>query len=101
MLQRAFGCKREEGDGRRKLGYEELMCFSADIFRVIKSRKRKWLGHVAGIKLKRRDYFSDLGMDLRIIVTWIGFEGTDEVCLAQEWGRWLPVSCAVMSCQVV
>jgi hypothetical protein len=75
ILQRAFGCKREEGEGMRKLGYEELVYFSAYIFRVIRSRKMKWLGHVACVNLKRRDYFGDLGVDLRIVVTWIGFEG--------------------------
>jgi hypothetical protein len=41
MLQRTFGCKREEGEGIIKLGYEELLCFSAYIFRVIRSRKMK------------------------------------------------------------
>ena len=77
MLQGAFGCKREEGDGMRKLGYVELMYFSAYIFRVIRSRKMKWLGHVACVNLNRRDYFSDLGVDLRVVVTWIGFEVMD------------------------
>lgn len=59
----------------RKLSYEELICFSAYILRVIRSRKMKWLGHLACINLKRRDYFGDLGVELRIVVTWIGFEG--------------------------
>jgi hypothetical protein len=61
----------------RKLGYEEFMYFSAYIFRVIRSRKIKWLGHVGCVNFKRRDYFGDLGVDLRIVVTWIGFKGMD------------------------
>lgn len=77
MLQREFGCKREEGEGMRQLGYEELMYFSAYIFRVMRSRKMKWLGLVACANLKRRDYFGDLNVDLRIVVTWIGCEGMD------------------------
>jgi hypothetical protein len=39
IQQRAFGCKKEEGEGIRKLGYEELMYFSAYVFRVIRSSK--------------------------------------------------------------
>jgi hypothetical protein len=77
VLQREFGCKREEGEGMRQLGYEELMYFSAYIFRVMRSRKMKWLGHVACANLKRRDYFGDINVDLRIVVTWIGCEGMD------------------------
>lgn len=72
MLQRAFGCKREEGEGMRKLGYEELMYFLAYIFRVIRSRKMKWLRHVTCVVLKSRGYFGNLGVDLRLVVTWIG-----------------------------
>jgi hypothetical protein len=63
VLQRAFGCKREEGAGRRKLGCEELMFFSVDIIRVIKSRRMNWMGHVACRNLKGRDYLGDLGVD--------------------------------------
>lgn len=61
----------------RKLGYDERMYFSAYTFGVIRSRKMKWMGHVACVNLKRRDYFGDLVVDLRIVVTWIGFEGMD------------------------
>jgi hypothetical protein len=37
----------------------------------------KWLELVACVNLKRRNYFGDLGVDLRIVVTWIRFEGMD------------------------
>lgn len=77
ILQRVFGCKREEGEGMRKLGYEEFMYFSAYIFRVIRSRKMKCMGYVTCVNLKRRDYSGNLGVDLRIVVTWIGFKGMD------------------------
>jgi hypothetical protein len=35
----------------------------------------KWMGHVAHRNLKERDYLGDLSVDMRIILTWIGFEG--------------------------
>jgi hypothetical protein len=49
VLRRIFGPKRE-GDGSwRKLHDDELhnMYYSANIVRVIKSRRMRWAGHVA------------------------------------------------------
>jgi len=65
----------------RKLHNEELnnLYSSPTIFRVIKSRRKRWAGHVArmgkgesytmfwGGNLKERDHLRDLGIDGRIM----------------------------------
>ena len=49
VLRRKFGPKRDEVTGEcRKLHIEELnYLYSQNIFRVIKSRRMRWAGHVA------------------------------------------------------
>jgi hypothetical protein len=50
MPRRIFGPKRDEVTGeRRKLYNEELrdMYFSPSIFKIIKTRRMRWAGHVA------------------------------------------------------
>ena len=50
VLRRIFGLKRAEVTGKwRKLHNEELndLYCSPSIFRVIKSRRMRWVGHVA------------------------------------------------------
>jgi hypothetical protein len=50
VLRRIIGAKRDEVTGQwRKLRYEELndLYSSSIIVRVIKSRRRRWAGHVA------------------------------------------------------
>ena len=49
VLRRIFGPKRDEVIGEwRKLQYEELNdLYSSNIIRVIKSRRIRWVGHVA------------------------------------------------------
>jgi len=59
VLRRIFGSKRDEVTGEcRKLHNEELngLYTSPNIFRVIKSRRIRWAGHVARM-LKRRGGF--------------------------------------------
>jgi hypothetical protein len=65
----------------RKLHNEELnnLYSSPTIFRVIKSRRKRWAGHVARMgkgesytvfwcgNLKERDHLGDLGIDGRIM----------------------------------
>jgi hypothetical protein len=48
VLRRIFGTKREEDGSRRKLQNDELhdLYSSPNIFRVIKSRRTRWAGHV-------------------------------------------------------
>jgi hypothetical protein len=50
VLRRIFGSKRDEVTGEwRKLHNEELcdLYSSPSIFRIIKSRRMRWAGHVA------------------------------------------------------
>jgi hypothetical protein len=49
VLRRIFGPKRDEVTGKwRRIHNEELytMCASPNIFRVIRSRRMRWVGHV-------------------------------------------------------
>jgi hypothetical protein len=59
VLRRIFGPKRDgETGGWRKLHNEELhnLYFSPSIIRIIKSRKMRWVGHVAQMGDKRNVY---------------------------------------------
>jgi hypothetical protein len=59
VLRRIFGPKRDEVIGEwRKLHNEELhdLYSSPSIFRIIKSRRIRWAGHVAGMGKKRNAY---------------------------------------------
>jgi hypothetical protein len=49
VFRRIFGPKREEDGSWRKLHNDELhiLYSSPNIFRVIKSRRMRWAGHVA------------------------------------------------------
>jgi hypothetical protein len=81
MLRRIFGPKREEDGSWRKLHNDELSLYSSpNIVRVIKSRRMKWVGHVARMGEvftafwlggpKARDYWEDLGVGVRITLRW-------------------------------
>jgi hypothetical protein len=59
VLRRKFGPKGDEVMGRwRKLHNEELrdLCSSPNTIRIMKSRRMRWTGHVAGIGEKRNAY---------------------------------------------
>jgi hypothetical protein len=86
ILRRIFGHTKEEvAGGWRRLHNEELhnLYVSLNIIRVIKSRRMKWLGHVARMgqkrnaynilvgNLKERDHLEDIGVDGRVILEWI------------------------------
>jgi hypothetical protein len=56
VLRRIFGSKRDEVTGEwRKLHNEELrdLYSSSSIIKIIKSRRMRWTGHVAGMGEKR------------------------------------------------
>jgi hypothetical protein len=80
VLRKIFGPKREEDESWRKLHNDELCSLysSPNIVRVIKSRRMRWVGHVACMGeekvftgfwlggLKTRDHWKDLGIGGRI-----------------------------------
>jgi hypothetical protein len=84
MLRRIFGPKSEEmAGGWRRLHTEGLhkLYTSPNIIRVIKSRRMRWVGHVALMGEMRNAYQilvgkregtrSRGGLDWRIILEWI------------------------------
>jgi hypothetical protein len=84
VLRKIFGPKREEAGSWRKLHNDELYSLysSPNIVRVIKSRRMRWAGHVAGMGrgevltgswlggLKATDHWEDLGVCGRITLRW-------------------------------
>jgi hypothetical protein len=101
VLRRIFGPKREEDGSWRKLHNDELhsLYSSPNIFRVIKSRRLRWAGHVARmgevrgvyrvlvgrpegkrpLGRPRRRWEDNIKMDLREI----GTDGANRIQLAQ------------------
>jgi hypothetical protein len=101
VMRRIFGSKRDEETGEcRKLHNEELhnLYFLSSIIRMIKSRRMRWMGHVArmGVKMNahrilvgksdrkrpigrpRSRWVDNIKMDLREI----GLGGMDWIYLA-------------------
>ena len=85
VLRKIFGPKREDVTEKcRKLRNVELHNrYSSPHILVMKSRKMRWVGHLAHIgrgevhtgfwcgNLKERDHLKDLDLDGRIILKWI------------------------------
>ena len=99
---RIFGPKRDEVTGVcRKLHNEELndLYSTPNIFRVIKSRRMRWAGHVARMgreevytgfwwgNLKEIDHLGDPGLDGRIILRWIFRKWVVGVWTLSSWLR--------------
>jgi hypothetical protein len=120
VLRRIFGSKKDEVTGEwRKLQNGELhnLYSSPDIIRQIKSRRMRWVGHVAHMGEGRNVYRVLVGkpqgkrplerprcrwedgikMDLREI----GWGGVEWIHLAQDRYRWRAVVNAVMNLWVL
>jgi hypothetical protein len=75
VVRRIFGPKREENGSWRKLHNDELhnLYSLPNTVRVIKSKRMRWAGHVAGFWLtgpKVRDHWEDVGVGERITLKW-------------------------------
>jgi len=114
VLRRIFGPKMNEGTGEwRKLHNEELNClyFSQNIFRVIKSRKIGWAGHLTRMGENRGTYRvlvgkqegkRPLGRSMRRLEDSIKIDlqvrdgKMDWIDLAQDRDRWRDLGEAVL-----
>jgi hypothetical protein len=107
VLRKIFGPKRDEVTGEwRKLHNDELndLYSSPNIVRVVKSKRMRWVGHVARMRedrgvhrvlvgkhegkspleRPRRRWEDNIKMDLQEV----GGGRGDWMVLAQDWDRW-------------
>jgi hypothetical protein len=115
VLRRIFGPKRDEVTGVwRKLHNVELhdSCSSPSIIRIIKSRKMRWVGHLAQMGEKRIVYRLLVGKpggkrslgrtryrlvaNLKMDLGEIGWSGVDWIVLAHNREKWRSLGNAVM-----
>jgi hypothetical protein len=120
VLRRIFGLKRDEGTGEwRKLHNEELhnLYSSSDIITQVKSRRMRWVGHVAHIGEEKKVYKvlvrkpegkTPLGRPrhrwedgIRMDLRETGLGGMDWIQLTQDRDRWRAVVSAVMNLRVL
>jgi hypothetical protein len=119
MLRRLFGLKRDEGmGGWRKLHSKELQVLysSPSVIGINKSRRMRWVRHVAGMGEKRNVYRLLAGKpggkrplgkprcrwmdDIRMNLLERGLGGVDWIGLAQDRYRWRALVNAVMNLRV-
>jgi hypothetical protein len=115
---RIFGPKRDGMmGGWRKLHNEEFhnLCSSPSIIRIIKSKRMRWVGHVAGMGEKRNIYRLLVGKpegkrplgrprhrlidNIKMVLLEIGLGVVDWIGLAQDRYRWRALVNAVMNLQ--
>jgi len=119
VLRRIFGPRKVEVTGEwRRLHNKELndLYSSPNILRVIKSRRMRWVGHVARMGEKRGVYRVLLGKpegrrplgrprrrwvdNIRIDLQEVGCGYMDWIGLAQNRDRWRTLVSAVMNLRV-
>jgi hypothetical protein len=115
VLRRIFGLKRDEVTGEwRKLHNEELrdLYSSASIIRIIKSRRMRWVGHVARMGKKRNAYRLLVGKiplgrprcrwvdNIRMDLGERGWCDVDWIGLAQDRDKWRTLVNAAMNARV-
>jgi hypothetical protein len=119
VLGRIFGLKRDEVTGEwRKLHNEELrdLYTLPSIIRIIKSRRMRWAGHVAGMGEKRNAYRLLVGKsegkrplgrprrrwvdNIRMDLGEVGWRDVDWIGLAQDWNRWRVLVNSVLNLRV-
>jgi hypothetical protein len=120
VLRRIFGPKRDEVTGEwRKLHNEELhnLYSSPDVIRQVKSRRMRWVGHVARMGEERKVYKVLVGKPegerplgrpsrrwedgIRMDLREIGLGCVDWIRLALDRDRWRAVVSAVMNLRVL
>jgi hypothetical protein len=119
VLRRIFGPKRDGVTGGwRKLHNEELhnLYTSPSIFRIIKSRRMRWAGHVARMGEKRNVYRLLVGKpegkkplerprrrwidNIKMDLLEIGLSVVDWIVLAQDRYMWRALVNSVMNIRV-
>jgi hypothetical protein len=106
VLRKIFGPKREEDRSWRELHNDELhsLYSSPNIFRVIKSRRMSWAGHVARMGERRGAYRVLVGKpegkrplgrprrrwedNIKLDLREIGIDGANWIRLARDRFQW-------------
>jgi hypothetical protein len=119
VLRRIIGPKKDEVTGEwRKLHNEELrdLYSSPSIIRIIKSRRMKWVGHVARMGDKRNAYRLLVGKpegnrplgrprrrwvdNIKMDLEEVGWDDVDWIDLAKDRNRWRAVMNSVLNLRV-